>query len=158
MATKKAASPIKSIGSVGLKVTGVNVIKLRDVIGKFLVMQKITSFLSIVFYVIWILVGLFFLWFIAANFRLGAFDQLMQPRPTASSQVPQADQAPEETTVPGVGTVNVSCVQANLGEDLIIKMVQDKGIQNFSDEEKAKLAPCIVEAESPSDSTQSPSQ
>ncbi len=156
MAPKKTVNRIKA---VGLKITGVNVVRLKDVIGKFLVLQKIVSILSIIFYLIWIMIGSFLVWFIIANFRLGAFDQLMRQGPSSpSQQMPQAQQTPEETTVPGVGSVNVNCVQKNLSEDLIIKMVQDKGTQNFTEDEKSKLAPCIIKAESPTDASSSTSQ
>ena len=71
------------------------------------------------------MVGIFFLWFIVANFRAGAFDQLIS-RPQPVSQTPDQSQTPAETTVPGIGKVNVACVQKNLSEDSIVKMVQEK--------------------------------
>lgn len=144
MASKKNSNPINAIG---LKVTGVNVVRIKDIIGKFLVLQKISSVLSIIFYVIWIPVGIFFLWFIVANFKLGAFDQLMKPRTSQNQPTAQTPQTPAETIVPGVGKVNVNCVQTNLPEEVIIKIVQDKGTQNLTDDEKSKLEPCIIEAE-----------
>lgn len=153
MASKKNSNPINAIG---LKVTGASVVRIKDIIGKFLVLQKISSILSIIFYVIWIPVGIFFLWFIVANFKLGAFDQLMKPPTSQNQPTTQTPQTPAETTVPGVGKVNVDCVQNNLSEESIIKMVQDQGTQNLTDDEKAKLEPCVVEkateepAESPS--------
>lgn len=144
---KTSSAATGNIRTSGLKVAGTSVIRLKDVIGKLLILQKISSFLSIIFYIIWIIVGIFFVWFIFANFRAGAFDQLMRPVSSASGPTAQNQQTPEETTIPGVGTVNVACVQSNLSEDLIVKMVRDQGTSNFSDEEKAKLAPCVVEAE-----------
>lgn len=155
MATRKTSArktAPENTKSTAQKVSAVNVVKLKDVIGKFLVLQKINSLLTTIFYLIWIPVGLFFLWFIIANFRLGAFDQLLQGPNAANQQpaAPEAPAAPTETNVPGVGSVNVNCVQQNLSEDAIIKIVQDQGTQNLSEEERAKLQPCIVEAASPS--------
>lgn len=129
---------------------------IREKISKLLVLGKITVFLSIVFYVIWILIGLFLLWFLFANFKLGAFDQLLGKR-QAAPQSQTADQVPTETSLPGIGTVNISCVQQNLTQDVITKLVQDKSDKNLTAEEKQKLAPCVVAPESSPSASSSPS-
>lgn len=140
-----------SLPSVDLKVAGAGVVKIKDLLAKVLVIQRISSLLSILFYLVWIPVGLFFLWFIFANFKLGAFDQLMQPKESPTSEaVAQPQNAPTETNLPGVGKVNVACVQSNLSEDAILKMVQNGGIEQLSADEKAKLEPCVVEKEATS--------
>ncbi len=130
---------------------------VREKISKLLVLGKVTVFLSIVFYLIWILIGLFLLWFLFANFKLGAFDQLLGKR-QAAPQSETADQVPTETSLPGVGTVNISCVQQNLTQDAIAKLVQDKSDKNLTDDEKTKLEPCIVAPESSPSATSSPSK
>lgn len=152
MALKKRSSKkegASTLPSVDLKIAGAGVVKIKDLIARVLVIQRISSLLSILFYIIWIPVGAFFLWFIVANFKLGAFDQLMQPKQEALSESStQPQNAPSETTVPGIGKVNVACVQSNLSEEAILKMVQDGGTQKFTEEEKTKLEPCIVEKDS----------
>lgn len=114
-----------------------------------------SSLLSIIFYIIWILIGFFILWFIYANFRLGAFDQLIGRQSQVSAQVDPQTQQPTETTVPGIGKVNIECVQTSLSEDSILKMVKDKSNASLTDDEKTKLEKCIIEKEqaaaSPSD-------
>lgn len=146
MAVKKNGNPVKVVAS---KISGTRVVRVRDLLAKVLVFQKIKVFLSIVFYIVWIPVGIFFIWFIIANFRLGAFDQLMKPKQATPVESQASSQVPEETTVPGVGKVNINCVQTSLSENTIMKMVQDRGTQNLTDDEKSKLEPCIVEKATP---------
>ncbi len=108
---------------------------------------NLSSFFAIVFYMIWILIGLFVVWFIYANFKLGAFDLLMgkQSQSSAQSQASPQGQPPIETTVPGIGKVNIECVQTALSEESILKMVKDKSSASLTDDEKAKLDKCIIE-------------
>ncbi len=114
-------------------------------IKRVLVIFNLSSFLAIVFYVIWIVIGLFILWFIFANFKLGAFDQLMGRVGQNSAQAVPQGQQPAETTVPGIGKVNIECVQTSLSEESILKMVKDKSSASLTDDEKAKLDKCIIE-------------
>ncbi len=106
--------------------------------------KSIGSVLPTLFYIIWILIGLFLLWFIYANYRLGAFDSLMQKSSSPSAQSQAAQQAPTETTIPGIGKVNINCVQTSLNQDAIMKIVQEKSDKSLSSEEKKKLQACIV--------------
>lgn len=163
MALKKTSSKKdggSNLPSVNLKIAGAGVVKIKDLLAKVLVIQRISLLLPILFYLVWIPVGAFFLWFIVANFKLGAFDQLMQPKPSVAGESASRPQnAPAETTIPGVGKVNVACVQSNLSEDAILKMVQNGGTEKLTAEENAKLEPCVVEKESsPSEPTASPNQ
>lgn len=132
-------------------------VAVRGRLVKIIALQKINSFLSIVFYVIWILIGLFIIWFIFANFKLGAFDQLIG-KPRASAQTQDQTQAPTETDVPGIGRVNIQCVQTNLQPDAIQKIVQDKSEKNLTDDEKKKLAECKVAGESTPAASSSPNK
>lgn len=158
MAVKKNSDKKDSAGSgknlAGLKIRSANVFKIKNLIVKVFGFLKFNSVLSIIFYIIWIPVGIFLLWFIVANFRLGAFDQLMAPQKTPSQGQPTgSSQAPTETTIPGIGKVNISCVQKNLNEEAIVKIVQEKSDKSLTDDEKSKLAPCIVEKSPPQTET-----
>lgn len=103
---------------------------------------KYLQVLATLFFVIWILVGLFFLAFIYGNFKQGAFKALFAKR---STQAPTQVDAPTETTLPGIGKVNISCVQA-LGNETIQKILSS-GTKDLTSEEKTKFEPCIVEKE-----------
>lgn len=117
----------------------------------------LSSILPTIFYILWILIGIFVLWFIYANFRLGAFDTLMSKPPAgAASTQSQQTQAPTETTVPGIGKVNIDCVQTSLSQESIMKMVQEKSDKNLSNEDKTKLKTCIVEADTSTEATPTP--
>ena len=118
------------------------------------VVRGFGSVLPTVFYVIWILIGLFLLWFIYVNFRLGAFDSLMR-KPSVQGAQSQSQQAspPTETTLPGIGKVNIECVQTSLSQDAIMKMVEEKSDKSLSEEDKTKLKTCIVEAETDTGAT-----
>ncbi len=151
MALKKTSSKKdggSSLPSVDLKIAGAGVVKIKDLLAKVLVIQRISSLLSILFYLIWIPVGAFFLWFIIANFKLGAFDQLMSSKKNSvGDSESQSQNVPTETSLPGVGKVNIACVQSNLSEDAISRMVQNGGTEKLTADEKAKLEPCVVEKE-----------
>lgn len=110
---------------------------------------KISQVLSVFFYFIWILIGLLVLVFIYANLRQGAFSGLFSPRPLQQqTQV----QPPAETDLPGIGKVNIQCVQDSLSQETIQKIVETGDASKLTDEEKAKLEPCIVEKEEASPS------
>jgi len=114
---------------------------------------KYLQFLATLFFAIWILVGIFFLIFIYGNWRQGAFRGLLaKPQPVPQQQ----SQAPAETDLPGVGKVNITCVQNSLSTDAIQKIVQSGNTSTLTDDEKAKLEPCIIQKEEAS-STASPS-
>ncbi len=106
---------------------------------------KIKIALSLLFNIIWIIIGIFILLFIWANFKQGAFKGLFGGAP--QQQTPSAAQAPTETDLPGVGKVNIECVQNSLSQETIQKLLTDGGTTNFTAEEKEKLDPCIVASE-----------
>ncbi len=107
--------------------------------------DKVIKFLAFLFFFIWILVGLFFLVFIYGNFRQGAFRNLFSKAQPQASQGQM--QAPTETTLPGIGKVNIACVQSALSSDAIQKIVTDGNTYKLTDAEKSKFEPCIVEKE-----------
>lgn len=105
--------------------------------------DRANKFLALIFFIIWILIGLLILLFIWANIKQGAFDGLFRPR----TQAPAQTQAPNEAKLPGIGTVNVECVQGSLTDEAIGKIVQEGDTSKLTDEEKGKLEPCIVQKE-----------
>jgi hypothetical protein len=132
---------------------------LKSSISKVTKVKGIGSLLPTIFYVIWILIGLFLLWFIYANYRLGAFDSLIRKPSAASAQgQSQQAQAPTETTIPGIGKVNIECVQTSLSQDSIMKIVQEKSDKSLSDDDKKKLSSCVVGSDSSAATTPTPSK
>ena len=106
---------------------------------------KIKIALSLLFNIIWIIIGIFILIFIWANFKQGAFKGLLGGTP--QQQATSAAQAPTETDLPGVGKVNIECVQNSLSQETLQKLLTDGATTNFTAEEKEKLDPCIVTSE-----------
>lgn len=137
MAKKLASKTLSKVSITGIS-------KLKEV----LTLKKVKSVLAIIFYIIWIPVGIFFLWFIVANFKLGAFDQLMGVQRAPTVQTDQGEIA--ETEIPGVGKVNVACVQETLSEESIMTIVNESSDASLSEEEKGKLKTCLVGEASPS--------
>ncbi len=105
--------------------------------------DKTNKFLALIFFIIWILIGLLILLFIYANVKQGAFNGLFRPR----TQAPQETQVPKETIIPGVGTVNVECVQSSLTDEAISKIIQEGNTSKLTNEEEGKLEPCIIKKE-----------
>src|SRR3989344_5957719 len=107
------------------------------------ILQRINQSLAIIFYLMWIVIGLFFMLLIIANIHKGAFRQLFAPPQRAPPQV----QRPSETTLSGIGKVNIECIQSALSNEVIGKIIQEENTTFLTDEEKAKLEPCITEKE-----------
>ena len=114
---------------------------------------RLNEALGIIFYVIWILIGIFFILFIIANFRQGTFRGLFST-PTTEQQQPV--QAPTETTIPGIGKVNIACVQNALSSEAIQKILKEGNTSTLTEEEKTAFEPCIVEKETPSSPSPTP--
>ncbi|OGD83412.1 hypothetical protein A2165_02375 [Candidatus Curtissbacteria bacterium RBG_13_40_7] len=113
-------------------------------------LKNLFESLGILFFVIWILIGLFFILYIVAGFRQGAFSSLLSSNP---QQQQQETSAPTEAPLPGIGTVNIACVQEALSEESIAKIFEEQSTASLTDEEKAKFEPCIVEKEQPASPT-----
>lgn len=105
------------------------------------VYKTLREILIVVFLIIWIVVGSFFIWFISANFQHGAFKDLMT-KPV--SPVVSEEMSPQEVDLPGIGKVNVSCVQGSLKEESIVKVIQEGSNASLTVEEKAALEKCKV--------------
>lgn len=104
--------------------------------------KRIHCVLSGTFYVLWIIIGLFAILLIIQSIRQGVLTGLF-----GSSQQEQAvqEQAQTETNIPGVGKVNIACVEQSLSPDTIQKIITDKGTSTLTNEEMNQLEPCIVE-------------
>lgn len=110
-------------------------------------LPKIKDVLATIFYLVWIPIGVFLLFFIVMSFRQGAFNSVLGKSPTANTS--QTQQQPTETQISGVGTVNIACVQSNLSQEAIQKIVTIGDTSTFTAEEKTKLEPCITQKEQP---------
>jgi len=106
-------------------------------------LKNLHESLGILFFLIWILIGLFFILYIVASFRQGAFRGLFSSSPQSQQQT----EPPTEAPLPGIGKVNISCVQEALSEEAIAKIFQEKSTSSLTDEEKTKFEPCVVEKE-----------
>lgn len=109
-------------------------------------LHQLNDILAALFYVLWILIGIFFLLIIAGQIRQGALSSVIGK--PAQNQTPQV-QAPTETDLPGVGKVNIACVQQSLDQAAIEKLVVEGNASTLTADEKSKLEPCIVAKESP---------
>ncbi len=102
--------------------------------------------LAVVFFVIWIAIGLFVGILMIQSFRHGVFNSVLFG-PTAADNSQAQSQAPTQANLPGVGRVDVSCVRAALTQQSIQKLVESQNMSVLSADEKAKLDPCIVQKE-----------
>lgn len=99
--------------------------------------------LAVAFFVIWILIGIYFLLVVLQQMRAGAFKELLQFGPQ-KQPTPQVEEQ-TEASLPGIGKVNIACIQSALPPEAIQKILQDQGTQNLTEEEKTKLEPCIIQ-------------
>lgn len=112
-------------------------------------LHRLNDVLASLFYIIWILIGAFFLLIIIGQIRQGALKSFVGK--PAAQPAPQV-QTPTETNLSGVGRVNIACVQESLTQATIQKLVVEGNTSSLTAEEKSKLDPCIIEAQSPSPS------
>lgn len=126
--------------------TGVKIDKTINNLASFLLgfkNFKILNFLATVFFIIWILIGLFVLLILADGFKRGAYSGLFgkqtQEQPTQTSQPPQ------EVDLPGIGKINVACAESTLSDESIQKIVTEESTKSLTDDEKTNFEKCIVE-------------
>ena len=111
--------------------------------------HKVNDILSLIFHLIWIVIGLFILVLIYGQIRSGALSQAIgMGQPTGNYQ----SSAPTETDLPGIGRVNVDCVRTGLKPESIQKILESSSSAGLSADEKATLDKCIVTSSSPSPS------
>lgn len=118
-------------------------------------LHKINDLLATLFYSIWIVIGVFLILVIVSEVRQGALKSLISG-PSQTQQPASSAQAPTETDIPGIGTVNIACVKSALSADSIQKILTDGNISGLSSEEKTKFEPCVVAAASPIPASSSP--
>lgn len=106
--------------------------------------------LSIIFFIIWILIGSFVLVVIVQSVRQGVFAGLFSTPQSAPASA--SSQTPSQTLLPGVGLVDVGCVKQALSTSSIQKIVTDGNASSLTADEKTKLEPCIVQKEASSPS------
>ena len=104
---------------------------------------KILHFLATVFFIIWILIGLFVLLILADGIKRGAYQGLLGRQ--NQQQESQAPQVPTDVDLPGIGKVNVECAQSTLNDESIQKIVSEKSTKSLASDEKASFEKCIVE-------------
>ena len=99
--------------------------------------------LAAIFSVTWTLIGLSILTLLVQGQRKGAFLGLTNP-PTTQGQGQTQQQVPTETVLPGIGRVNIACVQSALSPESIQKLVSSGNISVLEGEEKTKFEACLV--------------
>ena len=105
---------------------------------------KILHALAAVFFVIWILIGIFVLLLLADGFKRGAYQGLFGRQ--NQQQQTQTPQMPADVDLPGIGKVNVECAQSALSDESIQKIVTEESTKSLTTEEKANFEKCIVES------------
>jgi len=111
-------------------------------------LHVIKDYLSVLFLVMWIVIGAFILLLIFSEIKQGALASMFASPSSVQQGAPTDNSAPTETDLPGVGMVNISCVQSTLSSTELQKIVQTGDASNLTADEKAKLAPCVTQAES----------
>lgn len=107
--------------------------------------------LAFVFFVIWILIGLFILTFIVQGTKRGMFDYVLFGKVPQAQQAPNVE-APKETSLPKIGTINIACAEKALKPESIQKLVgeYDYDITKLEASEKTEFEKCIVAPPQPS--------
>ena len=85
--------------------------------------------------------SLFVLVFIVQGQRRGAFSGLTKAVGEGQTQAPQV---PTETEIPGIGRVNIACVQSAISPESIQKLLSAGNISALEGEEKTKFEACLV--------------
>ncbi|MBI2599239.1 hypothetical protein HYW40_03400 [Candidatus Curtissbacteria bacterium] len=107
-------------------------------------LQKINIYLATVFLLLWIFVGIFATLVVIQSVKQGALNGIL-----GKQQPPKAQIEPQtEADLPGVGTVNIACVESALSQEAIGKIFQKGDTSDLTAEEKSKLDPCLIEKES----------
>lgn len=116
-------------------------------------LQKLNLVLGTIFLVLWIFIGGFFSFSIVQNLQMMAGQNNIGPIDNTSQS-----ELPQETQLPGVGKVNVACVQSEVSPEVIQKVFQDNGTENLSEEEKSTINNCVVKEDIEEASEPAPAQ
>lgn len=101
------------------------------------VLPKANKVLSFFFYLIWIIIGVFLIF-------QGVYSAVLSRKAPTQAQQTADTQAPSEVDLPGIGKVNVACVQGALSQESIQKILQEGNTQSLQGEEKEKFEKCVV--------------
>ena len=103
--------------------------------------------LAALFFLLWIFIGIFVSLFIVQGVRQGLFPGLFSGSVQGASS--NASAPPSDVSIPGVGKVNVDCVnKLNLSQDSLSKLSQPNGVNSMPAEDKVKFESCITQKES----------
>lgn len=111
------------------------------------VLQTALVYLGVIFFVLWTLIGLYF---IPVLFRTIQTGQYALMAGIAATPTPVPDPTPQtEADLPGIGRVNIACVQEALSSDALQKVITEQSTNSLNDEEKQKFQACVVASASP---------
>lgn len=106
---------------------------------------KVMMTLAAIFLVTWTLIGISLLLLVVQAQRKGTFKGLTNPAQAQSqTQSQNQQQVPEETEIPGVGRVNIACVQNALPIESIQKLLSAGNISALEGEERTKFEACLA--------------
>jgi len=114
-------------------------------------LHSLNQSLGTVFYLVWILIGLFLILSVIFNIRENGFKSFFNSStPTPSTE--QQGQTQTEATIPGIGRVKIDCVLQSVSQETLGKIQEKGNTSTLTKEEKAEFEPCIVEKETPTPS------
>lgn len=93
--------------------------------------------------IIWIFVGGLLSIFIVQGWRSGLLERFLStepPRQVQQEKVP----TPIEANLPGIGRVNIECVQTALSNSSIKNMIQAENTNVLKEDEKTRFEKCVV--------------
>lgn len=105
--------------------------------------------LATAYLILWTLLGLFFSVLLIQSARRGAFDNLFNEPAKPAEEQAEAGQPQTEVALPGIGKVNIQCVQSSLARESIEKVINARSVEALQGEERTKFETCITEREAP---------
>lgn len=109
--------------------------------------QGLLTYSSLAFFLVWLAIGIFLLLVIVQGLRRGAYEGLL----SAGRPTPMPTEAPQtEADLPGIGRVNIACVQQALSPNSLQKIIQERKIDVLQGDERTKFEACIVQRETAS--------
>ena len=112
-------------------------------------LHKVREVLATLFYLIWIVIGVFFLLVIVGQVKGGALSGILGSQKASTVDTTQA---PTETDLPGVGRVNINCVKSALKPESLQKLATTGDSSFLQGDEKTNFEAFLVAKESPSPS------
>ena len=113
----------------------------KVIIANINIVEKLTRlniYLTTVFLIIWIFVGLFASLLVVQSVKQGFLKGIFgSPQTTTTTDSP----VQTEADLPGVGKVDIACVEQALSQEAISKILQSGDTSGLTDDEKTKLDP-----------------